>query len=573
LYKVLDLFSGAGGMSLGFQQTGLFNIKVAVEKNPHAQLTYKKNHKDTIMIDDILKITDYDSFKREFGRFDVIIGGPPCQGFSNANRQRNHIISQNNSLIKKYVEVIENIRPVAFVMENVRMLKSETHRFYLSQNDDLNELETKLRKETLCLFNGKCPVLDIEDFIFNPEIIDELLLPENLFNNLRLVLRKSYDENKRREVLSKKGKKCLNAIASIPERGNNISLSYQKIEKDALLAYKSYINGTNSFADAEPYMVMYDSLQRLFSYCKELLDNKIIIDRIIVNEKGIFVDVRSITVVEYLKVKLEKYYLIDEGILNAAWFGAPQLRERYIALGILTEYAKRSKVKVELPKQIFYPGEYRTVSDAIEDLEGVVPSFDIREAGIDLSKQKYKKSRLTEELRNSIILHNHVTTETGETALQRFSELDPGQNFHDLKKDLISNTYSKPERTQNSIYLRLDYTKPSGTVTNVRKSMWIHPSIDRAVSVREAARLQTFPDSFIFEGTKDSQYQQIGNAVPPMMAKAIAMKLSELLSCCKNTYAIENRSDKTLEDTHHCEYINATEKNQEKKGKWTGYSA
>ena len=55
--------------------------------------------------------------------------------------------------------------------------------------------------------------------------------------------------------------------------------------------------------------------------------------------------------------------------------------------------------------------------------------------------------------------------------------------------------------------------------------MWIHPTLDRALSIREAARLQTFPDSFIFCGVKDSQYQQIGNAVPPMLAKALARHL------------------------------------------------
>ena len=60
--------------------------------------------------------------------------------------------------------------------------------------------------------------------------------------------------------------------------------------------------------------------------------------------------------------------------------------------------------------------------------------------------------------------------------------------------------------------------------------MWVHPTKNRAISIREAARLQTFPDSFVFCGTKDKQYQQVGNAVPPIMAKAIAKKLANQLN-------------------------------------------
>ena len=91
----------------------------------------------------------------------------------------------------------------------------------------------------------------------------------------------------------------------------------------------------------------------------------------------------------------------------------------------------------------------------------------------------------------------------------------------------MKSTYSKPERTQNTIYLRLEPDAPSGTVVNVRKSMWIHPTLDRAVTVREAARLQSFPDYFEFVGTKDSQYQQVGNAVPPLFANVLAKKIKE----------------------------------------------
>jgi len=75
--------------------------------------------------------------------------------------------------------------------------------------------------------------------------------------------------------------------------------------------------------------------------------------------------------------------------------------------------------------------------------------------------------------------------------LERFKYLKEGQNFHDLPKELKTNTYSNAGRTQNTVYQRLKYKEPSGTVINVRKSMWIHPTKDRAISIREAARLQT----------------------------------------------------------------------------------
>jgi DNA (cytosine-5)-methyltransferase 1 len=103
-----------------------------------------------------------------------------------------------------------------------------------------------------------------------------------------------------------------------------------------------------------------------------------------------------------------------------------------------------------------------------------------------------------------------------------------GMNFHSLSQDQKEN-YADPSRTQNSIYLRLDERMPSATVTNVRKAMWIHPIQNRAISVREAARIQSFPDSFRFYGTKDQQYQQVGNAVPPMLAKALAESIANAL--------------------------------------------
>ncbi|MED1122081.1 DNA cytosine methyltransferase [Bacillus atrophaeus] len=533
MYKVLDLFAGAGGMSLGFSQTKKFHIAVAVEKHQYAQLTYRQNHESTIVLDEILEITDYDAFKNEYGNFDIIVGGPPCQGFSNANRQKNHIISQNNSLVKKYVEVIENIKPMAFVMENVRMLRSDIHRFYRSEDDNLEGCELTLKPETLCLYEGTCPVEDINKYMFNRKIVEELLLSENSRTILRTILKGSYKEEKRDDILRKKSKNGIKIINAIPNRGIEVPMHYRQFEQDALAEILAYLEGKISFAEAEPYMVSYMSMQRLLSAAKELLDNKIVIQELRVDGTGIYVDVESFTVVDYIKEKLGKLYLIHDDVLNAAWFGAPQSRERYIALGIRKDIAEKNGVRPRLPKQKYFSHQYRTVKDAISDLQEIEPSYDVNEdKGIDISLKSYKETALTADLRNSAVLYNHITTETRETALKRFAALKPGQNFHDLDKGLIEDTYSKPERTQNSIYLRLDYENPSGTVTNVRKSMWIHPVVDRAISIREAARLQTFPDNFIFIGTKDSQYQQVGNAVPPLMAKAIAEELVKLLGAC-----------------------------------------
>ena len=217
---------------------------------------------------------------------------------------------------------------------------------------------------------------------------------------------------------------------------------------------------------------------------------------------------------------------MDSGIMCAADFGVPQKRMRFVIMGI----QKTIRTKIALPKGHLDADEYHTVKDAISDLESIKATFDVAEdAGVALPVCSEKLSELALNLRDSNVLFNHTVTETRSTALHRFAAIKQGENFHSLDVSMKEDTYTDPSRTQNTIYLRLQYDEPSGTVLNVRKSMWIHPKLDRALSVREAARLQSFPDSFVFIGTKDAQYQQVGNAVPPMLAKAIAEKLAKLL--------------------------------------------
>ena len=138
IYNVIDLFAGAGGLSLGFKQTGQVKIIAAAENNPNARKTYKRNFKLARLYSDVRTI-DYAELQDTVGPVDIVIGGPPCQGFSNANRQHTTVISMNNRLVKEYVRAICELNPKAFVMENVAMLRSQVHRFFLEEQDLDNE--------------------------------------------------------------------------------------------------------------------------------------------------------------------------------------------------------------------------------------------------------------------------------------------------------------------------------------------------------------------------------------------------------------------------------------------------
>ena len=191
-YKVVDLFAGAGGLSLGFMQTRKYVIKVAFENSPYMQETYRKNHPGVEVLGDVCA-ADYNDIKKRYGDIDVVIGGPPCQGFSNANRQKNHAISQNNMLVKQYLRAILELQPKAFVMENVSMLRSEVHRFYMEQKD-LDIVE----KCGITVKNTPLQLIDAE-FVFegalrivqSRELIEKYLWPEEDYALLNVIYKAS----------------------------------------------------------------------------------------------------------------------------------------------------------------------------------------------------------------------------------------------------------------------------------------------------------------------------------------------------------------------------------------------
>ena len=524
MYSVIDLFAGAGGLSLGFLQTGKYEIKVAFENNPDMQATYKKNHPNVEVLGNVCD-ADYSVIKGKYGDIDVVIGGPPCQGFSNANRQKNTAISQNNMLVRQYIRAILELSPKAFVMENVSMLKSDVHRFYLTEEDVtiVKNYSIPVKETSLCLLESEFVFDGVLSIIQRKESVLQYLWDEKHYAELNVIYKATKNPAKLTEALKKHKKKLLEFSK---QHINNSDDWILKADSEAFSAIVQYfeIGGNNSTIKSSiSKAIMY---QRMLSKAKEIFDNNIVVERY-ETETGISAIIKSYAVYDYLKCILESKkhgYVISSSVLCAADYGAPQKRMRFVVMGI----KKKISPKIALPKGKLDEDEYYTVRDAIEDIEDVDAITDVSaDKGIKLKSKVV--GALATKLRDSDTLYNHIITKTTEVAMERFKALKQGQNFHALSENLKTNTYTDASRTQNTIYLRLNYDEPSGTVVNVRKSMWIHPTLDRAISVREAARLQTFPDSFVFCGSKDKQYQQVGNAVPPIMAKAIAAKLVKLL--------------------------------------------
>ena len=527
--KVIDLFSGAGGLSLGFLQTGKFQLVAAAEINKNARRTYVKNiapNDSTFEFIENVVGCDFRALSGHLGGIDIVIGGPPCQGFSNANRQKNNLISMNNSLVKEFFRAIKEIKPKAFVMENVNMLRSDTHRFYesIKDNEEIDSLIAQgfnIPKRKDNLFISKKCYIGINFNDPNEIDIDAMLLPAPLFQ-LISVLRKDFDNSKRlTKYLEKNKEPLIKSIQTyVASMQDNTDLAIREISIKLTEIKKALeIDCVTSAKDSIEYVV---SLQKALLAMNEIRANGLIGNYVYDEEKGLTFVVNSYSVIDYVNAILGNEYVQEGGTMCSEWFGVPQVRRRYIVIGVRKDCVKGPKVILPTPPETY---EVNTVWDAIGDLMNYEVGYDAEYAPIPYTNQIISAYASQMQV-GSDTVKNHITTKTKEEALKRFKVIPQGKNFHSLSDDLKT-TYSKPERTQNTIYLRLDENAPCGTVVNVRKSMWIHPRLHRAITVREAARLQSFPDSFEFVGTKDSQYQQVGNAVPPLLAKAIAEKVLE----------------------------------------------
>ena len=323
-YSVVDLFAGAG-LSLGFVQTGKYEIKVAFEREPHMQATYHRNHPTVELQGDVCG-ADYADIQRRHGAIDVVIGGPPCQGFSNANRQKNHAISQNNMLVKQYIRAIRELQPKAFVMENVSMLRSDVHRFYMEETDldIVEEYQIPNKNTPLHLLSSEFVFDGALEIVQNLELLQQRLWPENHYRELNIIFKGEKNADKMKKSLEKHRRKLTEiAQAYIEDDADNY------IAQKSREAFQAIIDYFDGILEADRIHTLIEPaimIQRMLSKAKEIFDNHIHVDSYECTEKdGLLANIRSFAVFDYLKSILtsgEDGYVINSGVC------APQILER-----------------------------------------------------------------------------------------------------------------------------------------------------------------------------------------------------------------------------------------------------
>lgn len=213
-------------------------------------------------------------------------------------------------------------------------------------------------------------------------------------------------------------------------------------------------------------------------------------------------------------------YDLKHEILDAVDFGVPQHRERVILVGT------KGKNRFVYPTPTHGDGlkPYVTLKDAIGDL----PQLSSGE------KKDYYSAGITNDFlafvrnENETVVQEHSAPKNGEHMIKIMKTLKEGQSKDDLPEDI------RPKSGYGNTYAKLWWNKPSTTITRnfacPSSSRCIHPRDSRAMSIREGARLQSFPDDYQFYGSDGMKRLEIGNAVPPLLSMAIARQMLDVLN-------------------------------------------
>lgn len=207
-------------------------------------------------------------------------------------------------------------------------------------------------------------------------------------------------------------------------------------------------------------------------------------------------------------------YTMTAKILYAPDYGIPQIRKRVFFVGLLN-----SEKIYEYPLPTCTPDKYVTCEDAIGDLPALINIY-----GEEV--QDYECSPLTDYQaimrKNSKKIYNHIGSIHESKTVEMLKMIPEGKNYKALPPELSS------KFKYHEALTRYHSKRPSLTINTGHRSHF-HYKWNRIPTVRESARLQSFPDDFVFYGNKSEQYRQVGNAVPPMLGYVVAKQLKKYL--------------------------------------------
>lgn len=229
---------------------------------------------------------------------------------------------------------------------------------------------------------------------------------------------------------------------------------------------------------------------------------------ILETESGMFVD-------QIIEEFQNLGFTVTSQLLHATEYGVPQKRARFFVVG--SAHGVSFKFPAPTHKKPV------TVEKAIDDL----PQLENGASTCLVHYSRKARCNYSRMLRGPLdSSHNHLVTRNNPIILERYKHIPQGGNWENIPDHLMKN-YADKSRCHTGIYKRLKLDEPSVVIGNYRKNMLIHPIENRGLSVREAARLQSFPDRFVFKGSIGFQQQQVGNAVPPLLAQAVFSQITQ----------------------------------------------
>lgn len=275
-----------------------------------------------------------------------------------------------------------------------------------------------------------------------------------------------------------------------------------------------------------------DPRNALFVHFIRLLDGFTAVGRkprrvIMENVPGVVYGKNLVIVKELFKLFEDRGYNVFADVVNMADYGLPQLRNRFILVATLDAIPANFPLHTHASDASGQLPEYVSVSEAISDLSDCdTDAFAMATLGSVGAHTPFQ--RFVRDTDGTA--PNHHSNKLSELNRKRVSKVPQGGCWKDIPPELLPDRFRRVRLTDYAtLYGRLHQATPAYTISagfgNVTSGCFTHPIHDRALTVREGARLQGFKDSFEFTGARDAQYRQVGNAVPPFFMMQLVRHL------------------------------------------------